>query len=295
MTIADVVDHQDMRAKLNQHFPVPKLEPAGGIQPLERIGYKTVTALGYMIKFYIRHAFPKITTDPWANPGMCCDSANGASDMDVFKYTSLLLANSTNLPFGDWAGYFYSLADSARLVSKSLRRAADVCDDYVRTGIVTDRLVRVAFDLTSIGFATMCRQTYDGYDASTFQIDDLRAIFDVMVESRVLCPKKRVLICPDFGWKPSADGCTNSDIIIDDMLVTIRSTQDIVLRQNAYNKLLSMYAMSMFKFGDITSIGVYFSRLGVLRTIPVPDKSETDDIISWLEEHTCLRRPAMPE
>ena len=78
------------------------------------------------------------------------------------------------------------------------------------------------------------------------------------------------------------------NLIIDDVLVDIKTTKSDSFTQDMYNQLLEYYALSTFRkdLGEISQMGIYFSRYGRLDVGDVPDAVAVGEIIVWFEGYS---------
>ena len=76
-------------------------------------------------------------------------------------------------------------------------------------------------------------------------------------------------------------GGADADLIIDRILIDIKTTKSNSFTQDMYNQLLGYYALSTFRkdLDGITELGIYFSRYGVLNVVAAPDADAVKEII----------------
>ena len=119
-------------------------------------------------------------------------------------------------------------------------------------------------------------------------IIDVANMFTVLKNSKLLCPKKRAVINPDFSGGPMPVGGVKANMFIDGALVNVRAADAHSFTQKMYEKMLCMYAIGTIDtsgMDKITHLGVYFARYGVLDMVPVPGNDAADTITGWLDAY----------
>ena len=137
------------------------------------------------------------------------------------------------------------------------------------TGDMTRELIKVSFKLSTLDLVIGAGKILLPPDAVEGGIVDMENLFRVLVDSGFLVPKSRAFLNPAFGeGLDLADGA-DTDLILDDTLIDIKTTKSDSFTQDMYNQLLGHYALSMFRgeFDGITRMWIYFSRYGTLRTV----------------------------
>jgi hypothetical protein len=103
-------------------------------------------------------------------------------------------------------------------------------------------------------------------------IDDLSNLYCVLLDfinkyTRLLKSKSQCILNPTFGSMSLAVARADADFIIDDMLVDIKTTKYCEFNRKRYRQLFMYYCLNKMEDninGNIESIGIYFSRHGVL-------------------------------
>jgi len=126
-------------------------------------------------------------------------------------------------------------------------------------------------------------------------IKDLVHLFPILKkQKRVFVSKNICILNPTFGHASDFVGGADCDLIIDNTLIDIKTTKHLALTRKDFNQLIGYYILS--RIGrikglpprhPITTLGIYFSRYGVLYTIPVPtviNEPKLPSFIKWFRK-----------
>ena len=106
--------------------------------------------------------------------------------------------------------------------------------------------------------------------------------------------KNICVLNPTFGAGSELVGGADADLLIDDVLLDIKTTKEASLSQEYYNQLVGNYIL--WKIGGeigslkecrISALGIYFSRHARLHTIPtniVEENVHLGEFIDWFKE-----------
>lgn len=119
-------------------------------------------------------------------------------------------------------------------------------------------------------------------------VDELRQLFDVAVQSNIFKENINYILNPTFGKGSELVEGADADLIFDDTLIDIKVTKNLKFTQAMYNQIIGYYALSTIenKPPKIKNVGIYFARHGILHTISIHDidqKSDLTQIVKWFE------------
>jgi len=266
MSLTTFVAVQHIRERIREEFAKPRLEdkPQMLAPPVTKNYALVGIAFDYLLRFHLQYRNPKAHARNWiAEHGM------------VFLKTKKEL-------FEQACG----LMEQARL-DYSL---------FLQTGKQTDSLVRsVVFlakmdSLYRIGpFHPVFLPGQEGKSfRSKFLTPDERDEADLQKLIAVL-PKgifnsKRVCILnPTFGNASALVGGGDADLVLDDMLIEVKTTKNFELSRYCFNQLIGYYCL--YKIGGIDGarrncrirkIGVYFSRHAYLWSVTTKELAEDE-------------------
>lgn len=176
--------------------------------------------------------------------------------------------------------------------TKLIQDARSALAKYIETGDVTDELFRAAFGL--VGLDVYFRSGYVtgiGDKPDVGDMDDLRRLWHTLESSDMCNLEVPLILNPTFGAGSILVGGADADVISDDTLIDIKTTKFAKITQDYYHQLVGYWALSLIGgVGGVAGhkigrLGVYFSRYGVLYTMPLP---KIDDIDGFLDNLTSL-------
>ena len=166
---------------------------------------------------------------------------------------------------------------------------------YLETGKMGDKLIASALDLATLdvlvtaGYVPPLRQTKPDKN----DMEDLRQLISIINPETVKADHTCVLN-PSFGPEAAKLMSAEGDIVIDDILIDIKTKKDLRIDRKIFNQLLGYY--TLYRIGgiqgnppnnQINKLGIYFSRHGYLHTYRVKDlinESMYPDFIAWFKK-----------
>lgn len=100
----------------------------------------------------------------------------------------------------------------------------------------------------------------------TKDIKDLKHLV-ALVDIKQFKAKEKCMLNPTFGKSSQDIGGADADLIIDDMLIDIKTIKNLEFTAEMFRQLMGYYLLHLREgriFGDIKYLGIYFSRFGVL-------------------------------
>ena len=298
MSLTSVLKDSNIRAQFKQHFPVPKTKFNVAIQaPPTTKKYSLIgTAFDYLLRLHLKHTFPKSVTERWvaeaAVDRMKLVSGEYVRIGEVIKPWNRMMEPQEQYPNAgrlmEWyPDHSQTWADAASSSEKTLDHAKKHCENFIKAGDITDDLIKSVLSLASLDAVFRAGKIFGTPQITKDDVADIENLLSVMKNSGLLRPKTRAFLNPTFGEGSSLVGGADADLIIDKMLIDIKTTKSISFTQDMYNQLLGYYALSTFKdkLGGIANLGIYFSRYGVLHTVPIPVGDVAKTIIGWFEEY----------
>ena len=218
------------------------------------------TAFDYLLRFYVKRLNPKATDTKWIAE---CVVERGFFDSDKRR---------------------------GRKANAVVAEARERYTKYLRTGRVGDELLRslmmlAQLDPLSRGYVPEFRVNSDGAivpdfsftDPSLADIRDLRRLLSV-VPPHLFRAKRVCLLNPTFGEASRLVGGADADLVIDGVLVDIKTTKRFRIAADVQRQILGYYILSrlgrvdrMPRRNRITRLGIYFARHGYLWTVNVKD------------------------
>lgn len=284
MSLTSFLQTPDGRQLFCEAFPFkPSNIDADIIAPPQTERYSQIgTAFDYLARWWFLHKFPGTNEDKWI-----AERAVEMLGCRAFTLTLSINKNDRGIePISKeeqihlktlYPKQIKKFTPLYKTGVKLVQDARSVLAKYVETGNVTDELFRAAFGL--VGLDTYFRRRDHtksiGVKPNVADIDDLRRLWHTLESSDMCNLEAPLILKPTFGAGSSLVGGADADIISGDTLIDIKTTK-FPMVQEYYHQLVGCWALSCiggvdgFEGHKIGRLGVYFSRYGVLYTIPLP-------------------------
>lgn len=237
-----------VRAVFREAFPAEEARLKGPLlaPPISNRPNLVGAAFDYLLRFRLEREFAPCVARPW-----------------VAEYA---VAGLNEGLIGCGAG----LRAEANARLKEARAAHRA---YIETGVVDDGLIGASFDLAQIDVFYRTGRVYDFVDAAGADIRDLRGILGV-AEAGFPWPARSCHLNPDFGDASSLVGGADADLVMDGALIDIKTGRRLSFGQNVYNQLVGYYVLSLMggvngaDGVELSSVGVYYARYGLMHSVP---------------------------
>lgn len=246
MSLTSFIRDNEVKAKLNNLFPLPQIETNKRIlaQPVSNRYPLVGTAFDYLLRFYLEKINKNTIVSAWVSelvPPMVKD------DKKLHKVSTKIVCKAKL----DYYDYLESGKLTRSLLSSAILLAQ--LDFIYRSGEVAEELGTVHYE----------------------DIKDLKKLISI-VNPRIFKAKKTCILNPTFGEASMLVNGADADVILDDMLIDIKTTKFFRVQRQAYNQLIGYYILYLLGGIDETSkkykinkLGLYFSRHAELIAFPV--------------------------
>lgn len=248
VSLTSMLKTAPVRAMFREAFPVESvrlegrmLAPPIGIRP-NLVG----AAFDYLLRFRLERGFAGCVVRPWV------------AEEAVAGINAGILACD-----GPAAAEANSRLEGARAAHR----------DYMGTGVMGDGLIAAALDLAQLDAVYRIGEARGFVDADPADVADLRGLLDVAA-CRFEGPTRSCCLNPAFGDASDMVGGADADIVVDGMLVDIKTTRNLSFRQGMYNQLVGYYILSLMggiggmDDAGLSSVGIYYARYGLLHAVP---------------------------
>ncbi len=287
------------------------------MSPLNSRLWVVGSAFDYLLRFYIKYLNTKAITRPWTaessvillkiyykndkilftrkeykkpldikNIGIKIQSKNVKPFMFVPRYVSeipskLKEKNEINKKI---ALYFAEelLSQVKKEYSKFLKKGK-IKNDLIKSTLFLAELEHI-FRPGTIPISKLIWKYIDNKN-----IDDLRNLISV-VEPELFKADKICLLNPTFGKASKLVGGADADLVIDDMLIDIKTKKKLQMNRNYFNQLIGYY--TLYRIGgidgmppqnEIKKLGIYFARYGYLHLYKVKDIIDENRFTKFME------------
>jgi hypothetical protein len=260
----------DVRKRFKAEFLMP---PLAGIkqllaQPLTENASLVGTAFDYLLRFYLERLNPNAKTRKWVAKEAVLDDT--FSEDEDFR---------------------------PPICREILKMAVSDHKQYLENGEISNALLRSVLWLAKLD-VLIRRDVEDSfYDTlsktDAKDIQDLRRLIS-LVQPEMFKAKNMCALNPDFGRASELVGGADSDIIIDDALIEIKTSKHFRVERSYFNQLVGYYVL--FRIGGIEGVpeghqikrlGIYFSRYGYLWLFDVSaviKEKELSGFIRWFKK-----------
>jgi hypothetical protein len=235
------------------------------------------TAYDYLLRFHLMREIPFATSYPWIAERAC----NKMADSEGFMFP---MGDSYESPEDLWSPMGWAVYHAKRAVTRlvageklTTRLAAlclhlAECDDFERTGRISEAI----------------------YHPSVRDFADLRRII-AATDLTLFKATRTCLLNPEFGEGTRLIQGADADLLLDDFLIDVKTTNDFSLRSLDWHQLIGYVALNQnFPIGGgtapvaINRIGIYFARYNHLETWPLSDVVDAGKLTAfatWLMDY----------
>lgn len=263
MSLTSFLKIPNVRAKFTETFPFKAPKLSGELLASSQTkNYSLMgTAFDYLLRFHIERLNPNTLKRSWVAESGVELAKNQPKE---YKKLNALLNGIKNGPYSD----------------------------FIKTGKLSESLFASTIVLAKLDMIVRIGRVEPNLmDYQDGDILDLKNLLSI-VNNSFFKSKKFCSLNPIFNDASLLVGGADADMIIDDILIDIKTVKNLKFQKDHYHQLIGYYILS--KIGevdgmkdDIKNIGVYFSRYGVLHTIPVSqfeDNPKFDSFVKWFEK-----------
>lgn len=254
------------------------------------------SAFDYLLRFYLEYNNPSI------------------------KKSDIWLAETSLKMLESWTKRGQMTKDQYLSIKKIVDTAKERYKTYLQSGDLTDELIGSAIQLARLEMVYRIGLLSDYIDSIRSEdVQDLKKMMSLIPLEKFQA-KNVCILNPTFGIASKIVGGADADLIIDDMLIEIKTTINPKFERDYFNQLIGYlvlkricemnilvespdsekpknilpneeaYDFSSSSDHKINKIGVYFSRYGMLQTIDVKSITNSGDFngefIDWFL-NTC--------
>jgi hypothetical protein len=259
MSLTSFIKIPEVKELFKKTFPLSKTILQGEIKavPVTKNYPLVGTAFDYLFRFYLERENLNCVTKPWI-----ADNSVELLDQNIESYEKKspkeMLEASVKMK---------SFLYDAKKVHKEYLKTGNLGKDLIRSSVILAQMD--AYYRSGLLFPSLGK--VDNGD-----VQDLSNLI-ALVKPETFKAKKACFLNPHFGRGSQLVNGADADLIVDDMLVDLKTTKFLTFTQDQYNQIIGYYVLS--KLGKvnesedikISKIGIYFSRHGILHTISVKE------------------------
>lgn len=279
MSLTTFLKNQEVRDRFAQQFPKPKFDLKGELlAPPQTKRYALIgTAFDYLLRFYLKRLNPDAVTRIWV-----------AESVLEHPFSPLLEDAVIHADTGEILSF--TETDLTRKVQEIIEQAKAVHTSYLSSGEITDKVLESTLLLAQLD--PIYRSGYIDENIGTVykeDITDLRNLISI-VNPEMFRAKESCILNPTFGNASRLVGGADADLLIDSTLIDIKTTKNLKLIPDDFHQIVGYYILSRIGGMDgapsglsIERVGIYYSRYGVLYTVPLNTVVSEDSLPSFME------------
>lgn len=166
--------------------------------------------------------------------------------------------------------------------------------EFLATGNISKELIKHTLQMSYLDPVFRAGQGIDyiGVSADEEDIEDIKNLLS-LIEDDTFKASNVCISNPTFGKASRLVGGADADIIIDNMLIDIKTTKNLEFTLNYFCQIIGYLLLQRIGGIDgekqkieINKLGIYYSRFGYLFTIDVKtiiDSSSLQEMTAWFE------------
>jgi hypothetical protein len=169
---------------------------------------------------------------------------------------------------------------------------------FLKTQQITDELIKSALLLSKLdSFYRAERIDENLLGLNDKDVDDLKNLLAI-TDFYLFKSSELLLLNPSFGLASIQVGGADADLIIDDLLIDIKTTKNFKFEQDDFNQLMGYYILSKIDAIDgappgyeIKRLGIYFSRhayLFIFNVAEVVSPLTFSQFLKWFHERAAM-------
>lgn len=264
MSLTTLLTNKDVRKKFSKEFPMPKFGLVKDILAPPRTNHYIIAgiAFDYLLRFYLQRLNPETISHPW-----------------VAEHAPELVKDNKTL---------------FRKVTKIIAEAKKAHSHYLKSGRIERDILRstiVLAPLDLIQRAGVIDKDIGRFDNE--DIKDLKKLISI-VDPKLFKAKRLCIVNPTFGKASGFVGGADADLLIDNMLIEIKTVKYWKLHRYHLNQIIGYYILSKIGGIDgapakhkIDTLGIYYSRYGELYTFPIKaviNEQRLPSFIRWFRK-----------
>ena len=287
MSLTSFLGYKDVKERFQEEFQTARFTLNKDLlaPPLSKRYGLVGTAFDYVLRFYVERLNPNAISEKWIAERGVDRLKSGA--LNNFSYD----IDTDTLEMGE--------PKEMGKAEEIIREAKKVHSTYLSSGRLTKKVLETALLLAQLDllFRPGIIDKNLGYIQEE-DVIDLRNLMSI-VNPENFKAKELCLLNPTFGKASKLVGGADADLVIDDMIVEIKTTKKLELR-DAFLQLIGYYILHRIAgVGElkpkpkIRKVAVYFSRysyLHVLNLNQIIKRDQLPDFVRWFKKRASLRK-----
>lgn len=280
MSLTQVIKIKEIKEFLDENFIFPKVKVQAELlaPPLTKNYALVGTAFDYLVRFYVQRV----------NKSTCLEGKWICEES--IEYLKEILENFANE---------FSPEDYLRFLNRAVdafQRTKELRQVYLETGVFSDELIEASLLIAKLDPIVRAGPTVISSIIKNFDSVDPEDVLDLknlvsLLKPEFFTKKEICLLNPTFGEGSVLVGGADADLIIDDLIIDIKTVKKAEFKREYFRQLLGYYLLSHIGLDiKINKLGIYFSRHGYLLTIDVKELMKDKPVRQIAEEFKSLVR-----
>jgi hypothetical protein len=275
-----VTKRTPVRERLAADFPKPKLRlKAKLLVPSSRFTPGLVgTAYDYLLRFHLLRAMPFATSEQWVAE-------------KALKRVGALATHSKILVGKEWRSAENIEYRMERIIGRSRRSLRT----FLSGTLLSARMIESAINLAHCDLYCRIQRLDKRFEKPRKrQVKEIRSLINATNLDQ-FTSATRCLLNPTFGEGSMIIGGADADLLIDDLLIDVKTSVTLSVRIEDWRQLICYAALNKhFPIGGgkrpkaIRHIGIYFARYDYLVSWPlreVVDSTKFSSFAGWLSDY----------
>lgn len=238
-------DADEVRIVLDQTFEKPEIGIAKErLAEPQTTNYALIgTAFDYVLRFWLEREYNQVESKPWV--------AHQGLDL-----AQLMEMDTTTKDGRDFTEVIASIEQRHH--------------EYLETGEMTDELLASTLDLGRFDWIYRSGRPPENLgEALEGDIEDLRRLYDIIPQDKFR-GANHVLLNPTFGSASRLVSGADADIVLDEMLVDIKTVKNLTLKPDYWRQLVGYVVLADLAGDELdemprfSEVGIYYARHGTL-------------------------------
>jgi hypothetical protein len=272
---------QELRDKFKTVFPRPPFVPKTALlaPPMTNNHSIVGQAFDYLLRFLLEHHHKSKVQ---FRGGWVADSSY------QYIYSTIKATTSKKIRVGFRRDIEKNKLSFLKLLVKEYSLAKINYSKFLSTGKITDALIKSALYLARLDVTARSGMIDPNLgNENENDISDMRQLIKIL-NPECLIVKNHCILNPTFGDGSRLVGGADADIIIDDTLIDIKVTKNLLLEREHLNQTIGYYILSLIggvngdhSFKPIKNIAIYFARHGVFWKVALADIADEPAILDF--------------
>ena len=269
------LDQKDVREKFMLEFPLPNFQaqrkPEMLVQRIAKNPQLVGTAFDYLLRFYIKYLNPHATQRSEWVAEIAVDRLKESQFNHLYEQACLIVnqAKENYAAFQKTGQFTDDLLESTLLLGK--------LDPFVRRRVIDENI----------------------HSINSRDLEDLRNLIKAVDPNLFRFPGM-ITLNPTWGKASRLVGGADGDLIIDDLLIDIKTIKDFTLARKNFNQLMGYYTLSVLNriedpsANELNRLGIYFSRFGFIYEFHVNEVVNPQtfpDFVKWFLKRALSGKP----